>query len=351
MNFSTLASITMMIVKLQFCTVALLEVLCGSWVAVLMYRKRMLCLLELCFTATRGRRAGDILHLSGDLQSELFIIACLAPLAVTNLRAKPGHVVAAVDASGWGCASCTAPVPEHVCLELMRYTSMKGGWTKLESRAATWLRKHGLDDDAIMPDEGCGLGDHPLWNDVVRSLQFEVVDIRKTEDRVHINVAEARAIFMAEAAAARLAPCTRLPIIGDSQAAGGAVAKGRSSSPLLNHELTRALPNLLGGEIYSGQAWVRSAYNVADDPTRFVAIRGPAIPEPPWLALLRSHDYAALEALVASHEASHGYDPLKPAREVIETRDDPSKLPIWHDVAVTRSPSHNRDLLRQVVTL
>ena len=80
-------------------TVGLMYMLAGSWVSILVYRRRLLCSLSHCFDACRGRSLGDIVLLPSGVLDELGVLVSLAPLAVTNLRAQPAERLYTVDAS------------------------------------------------------------------------------------------------------------------------------------------------------------------------------------------------------------------------------------------------------------
>ena len=148
--------------------------------------------MDLVFVATSGRRAGDILRLSPALRSELFSLALLAPFVVTNLRAEPGSLIAAVDASSWGTAVVFARARPHVVLELMRHTMTKGTWTKLMSRTDRWLRQHGIEPPE--DDDSCDIvRSHFVFDDVARALQFELLTADRTTDGA--SILEKRELF------------------------------------------------------------------------------------------------------------------------------------------------------------
>ena len=84
-----LVMITVRIASLGLVTAGLLESLVGSWVAILMFRRRLLSLLSLCFDILAcDFEKGDVIRLSGQACDELFTIAVLGPLSYVNLRAQ-----------------------------------------------------------------------------------------------------------------------------------------------------------------------------------------------------------------------------------------------------------------------
>ena len=108
----------------------------------------MLCIMEFVFVAVRGRRACDILEMPAELKTELTILALLARLAVSNLRAPPADYVSAVDASMWGIAYVTAPLDLLIVQALYRHTIVRSMHIKLLPRAERWMREHHVLDEA-----------------------------------------------------------------------------------------------------------------------------------------------------------------------------------------------------------
>ena len=94
-----LIELTLRTARIQHATVELLEILAGSWVAILQCRKRMMCLLDEIYVAQQGRPATAIVRLSPPLIDELWLLAVLSPLAVTDLRAGSLEQVFLSDAS------------------------------------------------------------------------------------------------------------------------------------------------------------------------------------------------------------------------------------------------------------
>ncbi len=68
----------------------------------------------------------------------------------------------------------------------------------------------------------------------------------------------------------------------DSRVAGLSAAKGRSSSKALSGSLEQMCAIQVGGGLYPGFNYAPSKLNVADDPTRFLAVRPPARDPPSW---------------------------------------------------------------------
>ena len=158
-----LIDITISTLTLGFATVALLQTLAGAWVSVLQFRRRMLCLLDEIYVAQHGRLQTDVVRLSRSLQDELWLLVCLGPLAVTDLRAQTEDTFFLTDASEEVKASVSSKVPLAFARELHRHSLVRGTWTRLLSPWKVWLQQHfQLEEEDALPD-GVPLVSHPLW--------------------------------------------------------------------------------------------------------------------------------------------------------------------------------------------
>ena len=283
----SVAVISASVARLGYASALLLHTLSGIWTSLIMFRRRCLCLLDLVFDATRGRRAGDVLELSGPLRSELLTLSILAPLMFTNLRARTSPVVGCVDASTRKRAVCVATLCPFAVRELSRHAIRRGRWTRLLSPYGQWARAHGeLDPVDELPEQDT-YGTSPLWTSMARAVQYTVAMVEQVSGHPHINISEIRALIMREMREDRLGGrSARLLDLGDSQVAAGALAKGRSSSPSINLELQASLAILLGSDLYHASAFVASGDNAADDPTRDRPLRAAAVEQPIWLQAL-----------------------------------------------------------------
>ena len=276
-----LASLTLSAVRLGLASVRMLESLIGSWIAAMAPRRRALCLLDLVFEAVKGRELEDIICLSPALSSELLAVALLAPTLCADWRAAPPRQIDLVDASSRKIAAGHAAMPAPIASELFRRAFRRSRWVKALPPAACWLREHGLlDPSAALPD-GLGVPPAEPWVSIVSSMQFSV-DVCCRGLREHINLAELRGQALVEARAAMTRPRSQLLVGTDSLVGLAAVAKGRAQSPSLNRALRRMLPNVIGGCLYTRGFYIESGKNPMDDPTRDVAIRGPARESPLW---------------------------------------------------------------------
>lgn len=185
-----LLDVTARTAKLGIATVALLQVLSGAWVSVLQYRRRMLSLLHYCYVAQAGRPQEAVIQLSSELISELWCLVALGPLAASNLRAQTLDRLFCTDASCSVTASVWSPLPARLARELHRHSLARGAWSKLLAPWKAFLREHSeLDEEDELPG-GVPLVAHPLWIELVESLEFQVSHVSRHRGRRHINLLE-----------------------------------------------------------------------------------------------------------------------------------------------------------------
>ena len=280
----SLCWVTLQVCKLGVVSINLLESLAGGFVAILSFRRRLLSCLDVIYAVQVGRDRKDIIRMPSQLVDELLSLVALAPLAVTDIRAGFSECLYAVDASNWGDAVIKAHVGKHLGQEMHRHVIKKSVWTRMLSPFKALQREHGiLDPELELPEEGFVFTEHPLWQTAAKGLHFELVAKRRAKRPRHINLGELRSFIDAEVDVAKdSGGDVRVPVLSDSQVCLGAVAKGRSSSAGLNRLLRASLPNMIGSGVYSRGAYVRSADNGADDPTRGVPLRKPTIALPSW---------------------------------------------------------------------
>ena len=150
---------------------------------------------------------------------------------------------------------------------------------------------------------------NPLWTQFSRALQqFRLLAVFPQRVRDHINIKELDSCLAAEEALAPFSwESARSLSLVDSQVSLGSLIKGRSSSFSLNSRLRSSLPGLLFFNLHPYYAYLASADNPADDPTRDRAVRPPAIPEPSWLQAAELGQFAELDRFLTQF----GLDPLQ----------------------------------------
>jgi len=297
-----LAMLTYRLLTIGYGTPELLEIVSGCYISVYLFRRPMMSLLQYVFHARKGHDHHDLLLLSTNLIRELLFNAILLPLAVTNMRADGCERVFAVDASSHTQAVVSAPVPKHVSRELCRHGLHKGGWTKLVSPSEAHMHaKDHLDLAAQVPPQALPSPSF-VCEDVATCLQFEEDWSGRYPLRTHINVGEIQSSLRVIKIVGSQQRSVRVPVITDSLVAGFSLTKGRSSSSSLNREISAALGNMLGSDLYLTSLWSRTQFNPADDPTRDVPLRSPTQDMPLWLSHLWNESYGCLDQAVHKHD-------------------------------------------------
>lgn len=315
-----LVELTAQIAKLGYATVGLLEVLSGAWISILQSRRRMLCLLDEIYQAQRNRDRSDILKMSRKLVTELWLLCILGPLSASDLRAASTPELYLTDASHWGTAAVRADLPWTLSHEFQRHTLSRGCWSRLLSPWKSWLKQHGrLELEEELPS-GVPLVSHPLWTELAGCLEFSLHHRRASRKREHINLSELRAVLEVEESLAVRRMRNRYLLCSDSQVALAALVKGRSASPALNRLLRSSLANLLGSGLVGNYGYVPSLANVADDPTRGVAVRSPTHGLPEWWDSACVGDFKAFDLWLQGL----GYDPLQLAQLPFEQIAEPN---------------------------
>lgn len=323
-----LMDLTAKTARLGFATMLLLQTLAGAWISVLQFRRRMLCLLDEIYVAQHGREEDMIIELSPSLQSELWILVCLGPLAVTDLRAQTLGKLFLTDASEDMKASVVSALPLPFARELHRHALARGAWTRLLTPWKVWLKQHfQLDEEDAMPD-GVPLVSHPLWLILAQCLRFELHHRKRVGSRRHINLLEMESLLELEKKIAAYQQDSRYLCGCDSQIVIAAVLKGRSSSPHLNELLQKSLPTVLGAGLYGSYGYIPSKANVSDDPTRWTDIRPPSRPIPDWLFAAFSGCFDALDVWLGER----GYDPLDIAQLPFPLRTAPKADVLEHSL-------------------
>eukprot|EP00438_Fugacium_kawagutii_P011481 Skav211699 [mRNA] locus=scaffold1535:189530:207134:+ [translate_table: standard] len=292
-----IAFITASVARMGAATRKLLEILTGAWTAILQCRRRAMCLLDRLFSAIHEHDYGEVFALDEAAVEELWALVVLCPVFCTDLRADVSDEFSLVDASdAWEAEVVTTLEPE-LAEECFRQKMTKAAWSRLLSPFKALMRVHRkLDPQDEVPEGEVPARTHPLWAAIATSAPFSTKWRKKVRGRQHINVSELDAYLSAELRKARRRPNSKLLLGTDSQVTLGAVVKGRSSSAVLNRQLRRALPDILGYNVYSASQYITSADNVADDPTRDRDCREPTNRAPAWAVEIASGNFTGLDA-------------------------------------------------------
>lgn len=135
------------------------------------------------------------------------------------------------------------------------------------------------------------LGTPPTWmGQLARSLKWQKLLQYGFRKRNHINVNEHLSYRSLLKHLSKSQPSSRFCTLLDSRVIIGCNAKGRSSSKQLNFYLGSTLPYIIGGDLYPYLLHVGTGDNASDDISRFISLRDPTEPLPPWLTALLSGD-------------------------------------------------------------
>ena len=146
---------------------------------------------------------------------------------------------------------------------------------------------------------------HPIAEVVVTVPSYTCTWRKEYKARVHINVAEMEAYLCEEARLAGSTQSKRALFGLDSQVCLGALCKGRSASPVLNHMLAASLGPMLGSRIFPHFMHFPSALNPADDPARDRPVRSPSRLPPAWWTSLQEGPHVAFDEWLSKAEAGH----------------------------------------------
>ena len=126
---ASLVWVTVRVACMGVCSISLLEILAGGYVALFGFRRRLMSLLEYVYTLQGGRDRRDIIQLPAGAIEELWSLAILCPLAVTDLRASFSERLYMVDASNWGDAVVSCRFGEGMQEEIHRHGVTRSCWT------------------------------------------------------------------------------------------------------------------------------------------------------------------------------------------------------------------------------
>ena len=291
-----LVMITMRVSTLGLVTIGLLESLVGSWVAILMFRRRLLSLLSLCFDILGSNTdKGSVVRLSGKARDELLAIAVCGPLSYVNLRAETLGTIRATDSSDWGAAGVSADLPVSIAREAMRHSLSKSRWTHLLPPFKAWQKLHDLLDPSDELPDGDRYNTHPLWSLLACGLTYREEWRAPHIKKRHINFTELGAYLKEESRVAGRHSSARILYGLDSQVALGALVKGRSASKSLNSLLQRSIAIIVGSDVYSGFGYFPSSTNRADAPTRDAVPPAPDVELPSWWESASQGDFSAFD--------------------------------------------------------
>lgn len=271
------------VVRIQHCTVSLLEIISGSLISVFQSRRRFMSILEEVYSAQRGRSRQEIVKIPPSLQQELLQACALVSLRVVDFKLKPSRCVVASDSSSTKEAAVCCDLGPLAVHELQKHCLQKGLWNRLLSPDKAYLKQKGLlDENDELPDKSYAM--RPAFEEIAAAQQFRPFGrVHRRKQRQHINLGEVSAALRAEKLLGEREPDRFYLHMQDSQVSLAALVKGRSSSKAVNALIRNSIPDHVGSGVRPFYAFVRSAKNPSDDPTRGVPVRKPQRAEASWL--------------------------------------------------------------------
>ena len=180
----------------------------------------------------------------------------------------------ASDAASGGQGGASADVAVDAAKELWRRRERRGGHLSgVRAQAlerAEWLAAK-VEVFAAHEDSRTPRVLPRTWVDeLCASLQFKPTFSAPIRRDVHINVGEAVARRTTIRRLTRQPECRRKRhvVLLDSRVVLGAAVKGRSPSRRLNAVLRHSVSDILAFQLQLGHAWVSTAFNPADGPSR-----------------------------------------------------------------------------------
>ena len=126
-----------------------LEGILGLWGYCTQFRRPLLSFAFDLYHEAPPEGVGDPFRLSRGARNELLVLACLAPLCVTDLRAIPDDFIYCVDASPSGAGVCRTRVGREVCRELWRRGDKQGYRMPLLTSLSATLKGSGWDEEQV----------------------------------------------------------------------------------------------------------------------------------------------------------------------------------------------------------
>ena len=252
-KFCKLIQRTRAILRTPSATGTRMAQLIGSWVWVCLLRRPCLSLFSACYEFIQ--EAGPFVRaVPGAALAELRTAVQLAPLIAADLSTPFSGTVLASDASSrGGGVTYTSMTPDEA--RFMADEHAGAGWyTSLDPA-------HKPTGKPTMAPDKVSRVDQAKWKTAIAT---------RWKHASHINVLEAQAVVLALRwyISSRRHLHTRVPVLVDSSAVVGALAKGRSSSRRLLRQCRRVAALCLASDIRPYYVWVPTDHNPADGPSR-----------------------------------------------------------------------------------
>jgi hypothetical protein len=267
---------TLSLFHLRMVSAKQLEQVIGYWCWIFLLRRPAFAILKHSYSFVRQTTVSGPAALWPSVRRELSVIICLTPLFVANTRCQPWKQLVATDASliGAGVVSSQLsdplyqavwPLFAHSMCCLLPSPVISEPSDPLMLVATQPARRQHLLPPVVLCIQ-------QRFHSVLLSSKWKTIISSHWKKLDHINILELESIQLA---------CRwllshpsgincRLPLLTDSSSVYFAVKKGRSSSPAMLLSLRRLSAMLLSSSVSIDLAWLPSAANPADSPSRCI---------------------------------------------------------------------------------
>ena len=241
---------------------AVLMSLVGSLVHPFMHCRHLMSSLSLTYDFMQSMPHHEEQRIPAAVCDELLACSLLLACSYADLRAQVSTTISATDATPQRGGACRAVLPQKLCNALYRRGEQRGEhgclrWTDVESELRpTRMQRPTTELDEIVT---CLPWTDPRGWNFKRTQHINIQELLAVLDEVRLRINQGL-------------QRSRIIIMIDSRVCVGAIAKGRSSSKLLNTHLRRLSILALAARVQVRVVWTATSANPADAPSRGVEL-------------------------------------------------------------------------------
>ncbi len=265
------------VVKRGYASKSVLQSLVGSLIHPLMHAKPFMCCFASVYKIIDSLTHEEGARIPAAVCDEILAGVLLLASSYSDLRSQVSCEISATDATPSRAGSCVSSVPQKVANALYRRGERRG-----ENGCLRWTEIEVLEKPTKMQRPTVEL------SELVKGLPWRQPIGYPLVGAHHINIQELRGVIDEVERRTLAGECgQRVVCLVDSRVVVGAIAKGRSSSPIMNQFLRRLMIRCWASNTSLKTVWVDTHSNPADCPSRDVPLpeRGPL---PEWAADLWS---------------------------------------------------------------
>ena len=239
-----------------------------------MHRRPLFCCMHRVhkYVASFEKDYDEVLLLP-DIKDELLSVGLLLLCAAADIRAQVSTLLTETDATPQAGGSLSTNISRKLALALYNSCQTRGAQVSLKSPGVSLPD---LEESKLLPED-------PMVREISVTAPWKCINEVEHGETTHVNLNEVREMLWAFQHQCKLTlEPLRCVNLADSMVTIGSWAHGRSSSMLINGLYRKNLGYVILGEKTMDNLYVRSEFNVADDPSRHVPLRTPEEP-PGWL--------------------------------------------------------------------